>query len=202
MTSSRKTGCWEAAQCERTWGCWLRVTQHEPVCAQVAKKVNGILAWISNSWASTAREVIIPLYLALVRPQIEYFRFWASHYRKDIEVLECIQRRATELVKDLEHKPLEKRLKELGMFSLDRRQLRGDLISHYNCLKGGHRKLGLGLFSQATSSRTRKKVLKLHRGRFTLVSLKYFFNERVIKPKKWWSHHAWHCSKASRCGTW
>ncbi|KAK4817471.1 hypothetical protein QYF61_015805 [Mycteria americana] len=98
----------------------IMLLQHPDLHAFIVN--NSILACLGNSVASRSRAVIVLLYLALG--------------------LERVQRRATELGKGLEHKADGERLRDLGLFSLEKRRLRGDLIALYNYLKGGCREVG------------------------------------------------------------
>jgi len=116
-------------------------------------------------------------------------------------VLERVQRRATRLVRGLENKSCEERLRELGLFSLEERRLRGHLNALYNCPKGGCSEVGVGLFSQAATGQE-ETASSCVRGGLDWIRGKIF----VLKewpgtgpgcPGQWWSHRPWRCS----CGT-
>ncbi|KAK4816307.1 LOW QUALITY PROTEIN: hypothetical protein QYF61_014605 [Mycteria americana] len=146
-------------------------------CALAAQKASCILGCIKRSVASRSREVILPLYSALVRPAPGVLcPALEPAVQERHGAVRAGPRKATKMIRRLEHLCYEDRLGDL-----DKRRLQGDLIAAFQHLKGDYKKDGDRLFSRVCSSRTRGNSFKLKEGRFRLGIRKTFFIMRVVK---------------------
>ncbi|CAM4628384.1 unnamed protein product [Lepidochelys olivacea] len=138
-------------------------------CDIALKKANAVLGCIRRGISSRDKEVLVPLYKALVRPHLEYcVQFWSPMFKKDEFKLEQVQRRATRMIREMENLSYERRLKELGLFSLTKRRLRGDMIALYKSIRGINIREGEELFKLSTNVDTRTNEYKLAIGKFRL----------------------------------
>ena len=144
----------------------------------MVKKANRILGMIRRCVSYKSMEVITRLYKALVRPLLEYcVQAWRPHLKKDIVLLEGVQRRATKMIWGLQGMAYEDRLDACDMPSLEARRLRGDLIEVFKLHRSGkHGKF----FTCATSKSTRGHTAKLMQRRSRLDVRKFVFSNRVV----------------------
>jgi len=110
------------------------------VCLQPRKPT---VSWAaSRSVASRLREGILPLCYSLVRPRLEScIQLWRPQHKKGHGAVGVGPEQATKMIRGLEHVSCEERLRELGLFSLEKRRLQGDLTAAFQYLKGPTRKL-------------------------------------------------------------
>ena len=156
----------------------LKPTNH---CSDVVKTANKLTGFIGRTFEFKSEKVILTLFNALVRPHLEYcVQFWSPYYRKDIEKLERVQRRATKLIPRLRNKPYEERLNELNLFSLEKRRLRGDLIELFKMFHGFD---NVNISDYLTVDRertTRNNGFKIIGRAFRSNEAKHFFFNRIV----------------------
>ncbi len=106
-------------------------------CIEVVNTARRLLFLVRRSFCELSKTTFTPLYCALVRPHLEYaMEANAPTLGADINQLERVQRLATRLVRGPRQVPCEERLRQLNLFSLERRRLRADLILAFKIFKG------------------------------------------------------------------
>ena len=158
--------------------------------AQVAKaaaSANSVLGRIKRTFSCLDKEVLLPLYKSVVRPRLEFaVQAWSPYTRRDINILEAVQRRATKLVPSLAHLSYEDRLSNLGLSTLEARRRRGDMIEAFKILKGFDKVGGQDSFLKLASSNntsrpdTRGHSLKLEKTRHRTTKRAKFFSSRIV----------------------
>ncbi len=74
-------------------------------CKDATSKANRMLGFINRNFSFKNKDIILPLYISLIRPHLEYaVQFWSPHHAKDIAKLEAVQRRATKMITCLRNK--------------------------------------------------------------------------------------------------
>jgi hypothetical protein len=168
----------------------LGITMHKSLsvsrqCAEAAKKGNRAVGQIKRTISNKSKDIVVPLYKSLVRPHLEYcVQAWSPYLKKDIAVLEKVQRRATRMIPELCDLSYEERLHACGLTSLENRRVRGDLIETFKLVKGLEKVPASRFFSEPPSSLgVRGNSCKLFKNRARLEIRRQFFSNRVVD--KW-----------------
>ena len=164
-------------------------------CRIAASKGNQVLGMIRRNITYKEKSLIIPLYKAIVRPHLEYcIQAWTPHLRKDVDMLEKIQRRATKLIPELRDLTYEERLKECGLTTLETRRLRGDQIEVFKILNG-YENIDSNIFFEIKESKiTRGHNYTLVKKQSRLDVRKFSFSQRTINV---WNNLSTDCVHAS-----
>jgi len=132
-------------------------------CTKAASKARSILGWIRRQFGSLSKDEFLILYKTYVRPHMEFcIQAWSPYLQKDINCLESVQRRATKMVRGLRDVPHDGRLRALGLYSLQQRRLRGDLIEVFKIMTDREKDKRMSVFhtlSNQTPERPQSETL-------------------------------------------
>ena len=85
---------------------------------------NRVLGFIARNFRYKNKELILALYKSLARPHLEHaVQFWSPNFRRDIDKIEKIQRRATKMIPEIRNHSYHQRIQELDLISLVQRRL-------------------------------------------------------------------------------
>ena len=148
-------------------------------CLKAAKKGNKTLGMIKRTFACRSKNIMVKLYKSLVRPKLEYcVQAWRPHFKKDIEVLEKVQRRATRMIAECKGLEYDRRLKVAGLMTLEARRERADLLEVFKILNKFEGVQEEDFFVR-NKVRGRGHTFKVYKKRFRLDIAKYSFGNRI-----------------------
>ena len=148
---------------------------------RVVKKAFSMLGFSGQNIEDRSWDILLKLYKTLVMPYLEYCaQFWSPYYRKDIIKLERVQKRFTRMLPGLDGLRYKERLDGLGLFSLERRRLRGDLIEVYKIMRGIDQLDSQYLFPNVGESKTRGHRFTVRGERYKRVQRCNIFTHRVV----------------------
>lgn len=150
---------------------------------EIVKRANSIMYIIRKAFIYINKELFLKLYKTYLRPLLEYaFQVWSPYFKKDIHLIERVQRRATKMVPSLKLLTYEERLKELGLTTLQSRRERGDLIETYKILNNHYSVPDLSetLYTMNNNARLRGHSLKLQHGPSTSKPREHILPNRVV----------------------
>ena len=153
----------------------------ESQCNQAFSKANRMLGILKRNIVNKTPRIMINLYKTLIRPHVEYcVSAWTPHYAKDKKTLERIQHRFTKLIPGLQRLTYAERLEKLGLWTLEERRNRADLIEVFKMANNLSPIPLSSYFELNIDGRTRGHSLKLVKHRCKTEIRPHFFSERVI----------------------
>ena len=141
-----------------------------------------VLRTIERHFPKIDEPTLFILYKSYVRPHLEYsIQAWSPHFRKDIDCLKQVQRRATKLIGGFKNLTYEDRLRRLKLKTLDKRRLRGDLIEVFKIMTEREKVDKQQFFDLSTSTyNLRGHQYKISVMRNRTVTRSTFFSQRVV----------------------
>ena len=149
-------------------------------CTKAVNTANRILGLINRTLEFKSKDTVLQLYKSLVRPHLEYcIQCWNPYYRKDIELIEKVQRRATRMIDSLKKYSYHERLQRLQLTTLESRRVRGDLIEVYKIMNG-FEDIDYRDYFNISSTGLRGHEMKLYKSRFNTTIRGNSFSRRII----------------------
>ena len=150
-------------------------------CQKAANNANRILGMINRTFNHKSKHLVGTLYISLVRPHLDYCaQAWRPFLRKDIDLLEKVQRRASRMVQEFRGWSYDQRLDSLGWSTLEDRRLRGDMIQVFKLVKGFDIVAPNTFFNVSTTG-LRGHTFKLYKSGFSTNIGKFSFSNRIIE---------------------